>query len=353
MIYNLRRTSKLDFSNTMPQNSLVGFGFSKSGTEWTMFKKLINEKRLQSHTNNCDPDWNWLAQLLRESAKGASNRAGRVFTLDEFRRLLTKGWDKDGDMCLADWMTERFCAITLLLGALPGSVLTSLATLPRSGQFDRFREGGLASIEKLSNNRDEEDRLRPIAQSTYNRLKNRNGANPTRADEEFDLVIVCLCDQGHLPIDIVWDRTGNAKVIRSQALLIQGNVYCWYGLFEWLTNHLEQNRNAKLIQKWNIKRKQFGTQTISGGKMKGCINRWCKICGVVQCSLRFEEQLEHWLRTERLKQHLGPKEFHLPYYIVFGGSRGRWTISFPQSWCPVDSSEGDGRLRPQKRDPDA
>ena len=249
-----------------------------------MFTKLMKEKRLQGH-DNCDPVCSWLAKLLRESARGAHNRAGRVFTIDEFRRLLTKGWDKDGDMCLADWMTERFCAITLLLGALPTSVLNRLTTLPRSGQFDEFRDGGLARIEKLSSNRDEDDQLRPVAQASYNRLKNRNGSCPTRVDEDFDLCIVCLCEGGHSPIDIVWDRQGNAKMIRSQALLIQGNIMCWYGLFEWLTDHLEGNRNAKLIQKWVKRDRKFGTSNIGVDKMTGCLARWCKACGVSQCFL--------------------------------------------------------------------
>lgn len=70
-----------------------------------------------------NPAWNWLAQLLHESSIGAPNRAGKVFTFDEFRRLLTRGWDRDGDLCLAEFMVWRFCAITILLGALPPSVL--------------------------------------------------------------------------------------------------------------------------------------------------------------------------------------------------------------------------------------
>ena len=232
----------------------------------------------------CAPGSNWLAQLLHVSAQGAANRAGRVFTLDEFRRLLTKGWNKDSDMCLADWMTTRFCAITLLLGALPASVLNKLTALARSGQFDAFRAGGLAAGEKLSNNRDEVGQLRPIAQATYARIKNRNGANPTRVDEDFDLVIICLCEEEHVPIEIVWERDGNPKVIRTQALLIQGNVFCWYGLFVWLTNHLVGQPNAKLVQKWNKRNKKFGTQTIAKVTMAGCINKWCRVCGVAQCS---------------------------------------------------------------------
>ena len=236
------------------------------------------------HKPVSDPGSNWLSQLRRKSAEGAPNRAGSVFTLDEFRRLLTKGWDMDGDMCLADWMTLRFCALTLLLGALPASVLSRLATLTGSGQFERFRAGGLGSIQKLSNNRDEEGRLRPLAQATYSRMKNRNGASPTRVDEEFDLVFVCLCEDGHMPIKIVWNRDGNATVIRTQALLIQGNVFCWFGLLEFVTDHLVGQPNAKLVQKWIKRDKKFGTRNVSKDKMTGCIDEWCKQCGVAQCS---------------------------------------------------------------------
>lgn len=159
---------------------------------------------------------------------------------------------------------------------------TRLTTLDRSGQFDLFRAGGLAAIEDLSNNRDEEDSVRPLARATYSRLKNRNGANPTRLDEDFDLVIVCLCTEGHAPIEVVWDTTGNPKVIRRKSSLIQGNTMCWYGLYEWCTKHLRASRNSKLIQRWNKKKKEFGTQTISTKMMRKCLSRWCKICGVVQ-----------------------------------------------------------------------
>ena len=45
-----------------------------------------------------------------------------MFTFDEFRRLLTKGWDPNGEMCFADWLIEKFSSKTMLLGALKPSV---------------------------------------------------------------------------------------------------------------------------------------------------------------------------------------------------------------------------------------
>ena len=73
-----------------------------------------------------NPERQWLGELLTKSAAGAPNAAGKVFTLHEFRKLLTKGWTPDCGICLAEFLVERFCAITILLGALLGSVLNSI-----------------------------------------------------------------------------------------------------------------------------------------------------------------------------------------------------------------------------------
>ena len=82
---------------------------------------------------------------LKESAKGAANR-GSVFSFDDFRRLVTTVFadvaDKH-DIHFPDFMLQRFMAVSLLLGAL------------RSEQFERFRSGGLGSIEFLRDNKDE------------------------------------------------------------------------------------------------------------------------------------------------------------------------------------------------------
>ena len=72
-------------------------------------------------------------------------------------------------------------------------------------------------------------------------MKNRNGAFPNRADEDFELAVVCLCEGDHEPIEFEVDLQGNpvGPVI--------GNLLCWYGLLEWLIRDVK-NPDRKLIQ---------------------------------------------------------------------------------------------------------
>ena len=104
---------------------------------------------------------------------------------------------------------------TLLLGAM------------RNEQFERFRAGGLKSIEWKRDNRDEEGFLCPIATSTYNRVKPRNAASPNRPDEDFYLTIVCTCKDGHKKLVVKLDQRGRLKQPR-----VIGNELCWFGNFE-------------------------------------------------------------------------------------------------------------------------
>ena len=39
--------------------------------------------------------------------------------------------------------------------------------------------------------------------------------------------------------------------------LVSGNLLCWYGNFEWIAKHV-QDPKAKLLKKWNYRRKSFG-----------------------------------------------------------------------------------------------
>ena len=140
-------------------------------------------------------------KLLKESARNASNR-GFVFEFDEFRQLVTTEWSPDCGIDFIRWISARFPAVTLLLGAL------------RSEQLDRFRGAGLQGIDfnrdnkdnhhlivaKLIQNRDDKGINRPMATSCYARVKNRNCANPHRNEDDFQLTIPCLCANGHEPI---------------------------------------------------------------------------------------------------------------------------------------------------------
>ena len=82
--------------------------------------------------------------MLRETAEDAPNRAGKVFTSNEFKKLLMSVWvvamaDK---ISLVDWI--------LLLGAL------------RAEQFDRFRAQGMQSITFYRETRDDAGFVHPI-----------------------------------------------------------------------------------------------------------------------------------------------------------------------------------------------
>ena len=96
---------------------------------WTLYWSLVTEKRA------------WIDRLLKHSAKDAPNR-GSVFSFEEFQVLVTSEFLVALMIPFPVWILKRFMAITLLFGAL------------RSEQFDRFRTGGVQSIEFLKNNRD-------------------------------------------------------------------------------------------------------------------------------------------------------------------------------------------------------
>ena len=88
--------------------------------------------------------------------KDNNKNRGKVFTINEFKLLLTAVWvasmapEAGGPICFADWLILAFCAKTFLLGAL------------RTEQFERFRAGGVRSITFYDSNRDDEGNLHPI-----------------------------------------------------------------------------------------------------------------------------------------------------------------------------------------------
>ena len=156
---------------------------------------------------------NQILRRMANSAVGAPNKAGRVFAFAEFKKLLTTTWNEDMDiynsqnvlvsLCLAEFLTWSFSTKTILLGAL------------RSRQYDRFRLGGTAGIKWMRGNRDhqphkqaDEGKVRPLAVSSWRRVKVRNAADPTAVDEEFELTVVCTCVEEHDPIDIVFNIRG-------------------------------------------------------------------------------------------------------------------------------------------------
>ena len=156
---------------------------------------------------------NQILRRMANSAEGAPNKAGRAFVFADFKKLLTTTWNKDMDiynsqnvlvsLCLAEFLVWSFSSKTILLGAL------------RSRQYDRFRLGGTAGIKMMRGNRDnqphkqaDEGKVRPIAVSSWRRVKVRNAADPTAVDQEFELTIVCTCIEEHEPIEIAFNTRG-------------------------------------------------------------------------------------------------------------------------------------------------
>ena len=68
---------------------------------------------------------------------------GFVFNFEEFRKLVTTRYEPARGIDFLTWITSRFPAVTLLLGAL------------RSEQLERFRLGGMEAITWLHNNVDD------------------------------------------------------------------------------------------------------------------------------------------------------------------------------------------------------
>ena len=175
-----------------PQNTVVYLCFFMVGNQWQLYWNLVCQKRA------------WVQRMLALSAVDAPNR-GSVFSFEEFKVLVTTGYDPAKGVPFAVVIQKRFMAITLLLGAL------------RTEQFSRFRKGGLEAIEWLHDNKDEDHRqqththtqpetvggdgyLTPMATSCYARVKNRNGSSPDATDDTFFLTVACLCAKHHQPI---------------------------------------------------------------------------------------------------------------------------------------------------------
>ena len=139
--------------------------------------------------------------------------------------------------------------------------------------------------------------------------------NPTRVDEDFELVICCLCEGGHQPIKITFNLKGNPKTIRTRkSILIEGNTSCWYGLFEFLTKDLI-DKNKKLVQNWNFKKREFGSQNRSKKVMQGCINTWCRVCGVEERLSMYNNAIKRFNGAEVGEQHMVPEELHHPQRV--------------------------------------
>ena len=99
----------------------------------------------------------------------------------------------------------------------------------------------------------------------HKRPKSRGGYTPTAVDDEFELVLVCLCTHDHEALEVTVTQTGTP-------VLVTGNTLCWFGLFEWLTAHLKDQPDTKLLQLWNVKKKAFGKKNFGTARLHNAQN---------------------------------------------------------------------------------
>ena len=156
----------------MVTHSTVGSILRTPSKYWGRFHSLVNENRnwllglreitafpkqnmpLYTARKNRRTQYTRMPRGFCCSAKDAPNRAGRVFTFTEFKRLLTTSFDPNGDYHYPDFLLRRFTCYCFLLGAL------------RSVQFERFRNQGLQGCRTFAN-RDAGGLLRPMTVATY------------------------------------------------------------------------------------------------------------------------------------------------------------------------------------------
>ena len=172
--------------------------------------------------------------MLRETAKDAPNRAGKVFRIFEFKRLLTTCWivSMASEISLVEWIILAFCAKSFLLGAL------------RAEQFERFRLGGVTGITFYRENMDDEGNRHPIR---THRADSRIQLQPSEEQERLQpdegrrgLRVGNTVGYRHISRDI-W--RGNSRNFRNfQKPDITGYKFTW-GF------HLNQQFRCKIFQK--------------------------------------------------------------------------------------------------------
>ena len=101
----------------------------RTSLSWRLYWNLVGQHRRGMKKK--------LIESSRDSPKGF------VFNFDEFRKLVTTRYESARGIDFLTWITSRFPAVTLLLGAL------------RSEQLERFRLGGMDAITWLYNNIDD------------------------------------------------------------------------------------------------------------------------------------------------------------------------------------------------------
>ena len=172
--------------------------------------------------------------------------------------------------------------------------------------------------------------LKPVATSCYSRVKNRNGARPVASDETFFLTITCLCRRDHEPIRSFQHTI--AFLIKVEVGVdgmpkgpIVGNTSCWYGNLRYLTQNVTDPK-AKLLKKYNKKKKQFTSVNVGPKIVKKALYDWCQICGV-----NAEKANNAWARKTFINVAL--HELLLPEQMVMNVSGHRSAAQMRADYC--------------------
>jgi len=108
-----------------------------------------------------------------------------------------------------------------------------------------------------------------------------------------------LCEGGHRPLKVELDQKGKLKQPK-----VIGNELCWYGNLEFLVKHV-QNPDQKLLQRYNLRKKCFGSQNLGRDFIGSALSDYCSLVGVENVKVN-----NMWGRKTFVQ--VGLKELQLP-----------------------------------------
>ena len=106
---------------------------------------------------------------------------------------------------------------------------------------------------------------------------------------------------------------------------IVGNTSCWYGNLCYLTQDVTDPK-AKLLKKYNKKKKRFTSVNVGPKIVQKALNDWCKICGVNE-----EKANNAWARKTFINVAL--HELLLPEQMVMNVSGHRSAAQMRADYC--------------------
>ena len=106
---------------------------------------------------------------------------------------------------------------------------------------------------------------------------------------------------------------------------IVGNTSCWYGNLRYLTQDVTDPK-AKLLKKYNKKKKQFTNVNVGPKFVSKALNEWCQICGV-----NAEKANNAWARKTFINVAL--HELLLPEQMIMNISGHRSAAQMRADYC--------------------